>query len=609
MAQNAASPTDSAARAFEGGEAFDVRRLQMLLTFSAALRWPMISIALVMAAVMWVGGAPPPWVIVWAVATIAVRELRASRLARLRSDDAGPIADRMRAAERWTLLLGSAYGSAALFMPRLDTASAAILTMVLMSLSSGAVSTTFSVVRAFVAFAAGIALPTAALWMVTHGWIGWSIAALILMFLGVQIKFARQNMMLFQESYAMRLENEALLRDLSAERVQLEQARDAAVQADLAKSRFLASASHDLRQPLQSLLLNSGALSRMPIDGESRAIANDIGEGIEALRQMLDALLDISQLDAGDVAPRFQRVALGDLLEGVCARFRPAAQAKGLYLTHECEATLAVTSDAQMLRRILANLVDNAIKFTRGGGIALAARAEGSAVVLTVADTGIGMGLEDRDHVFDDLVQLRNPQRDRASGHGLGLGIVRRLAQLLGVAYTIESEPDQGTRFELRLPRADGAAAVASNHTTAHPGLIARRLLVLDDDADVRASYAHALTSLGCEVACAATLNEALEALQRHDPEVALVDFRLAEDCNGLQAIARLRAARPALVAVIVSADVSHALKEQAALAAVTVLRKPVTDALLASTINGALESAAGAPLPLQVPPSSEESS
>lgn len=593
MAQDPVASGDGASRAFQGGEGFDLRRLQMLLTFSAALRWQMISIAVVMAAVMWVGGAPPVWVVVWAVLTVAVRELRAARLARLRSDEAGPIAERMRAAERWTLLLGSAYGSAALFMPRLDTASAAILTMVLMSLSSGAVSTTFSIVRAFVAFAAGIALPTAIMWMVTRGWIGWSIAALILMFLGVQIKFARQNMMLFQESYAMRLENEALLRDLSAERLQLEQARDAAVQADLAKSRFLASASHDLRQPLQSMLLNSGALSRMPIDGESRAIAKDIGDGIEALRQMLDALLDISQLDAGAIAPRYQHVALAELLEGICAQFRPAAQAKGLYLSHDCDTALAVTSDAHMLRRILANLVDNAIKFTRSGGIALVARVEGDFVALTVADTGIGMGQEDRHRVFDDMVQLHNPQRDRTSGHGLGLGIVRRLAQLLGVACAIESEPGQGTRLVLRLPRAGGAAPLVSDHPSAHPELVARRLLVLDDDADVRASFGRALTSLGCKVVCTATLIEALDALARHEPEVALVDFRLAEDCNGLQAIARLRAARPALAAVIVSADVSPGLEDEAARAAVTVLRKPVTDAKLASTINAVLQGAA----------------
>jgi signal transduction histidine kinase/ActR/RegA family two-component response regulator len=526
-------------------------------------------------------------------ATIAVREARAWHLLRYRDDTTRPIAERLTAAERWTLLLGAAHGSAALLMMRLDTAAAAILTMVLMSLSAGAVSTTFTVLRAFVSFASAIAVPTAAMWVLMGGWVGWAVAALTVMFLGVQIRFARQSMLLFQESYAMRLENETLLRELSAERAQLAQARDTAVQTDLSKSRFLASASHDLRQPLQSLLLNSSALSRRPIDAESRAIAGDIGEGIEALRQMLDALLDVSQLDAGAVSPHLQNVALASLLDGVCARFRPAALAKGLALTHECTPdTLAVTSDAQMLRRILANLVDNAIKFTPAGSIAMIARRDGDKVVVSVADTGIGIDAHDRERVFEDLAQLGNPQRDRTAGHGLGLGIVRRLALVLGIEHEMHSEPGRGTTFVLRLPLADNAAPVVPGYRTAHPGLIARRLLVLDDDAAVRASYANALTSLGCKVVCSASLDEALQALSEHEPEVALVDYRLADGCDGLQAVARLRAARPSLAAVIVSADTTGTLRERAAQAAVAVLRKPVTDAMLAAVINEALREA-----------------
>jgi signal transduction histidine kinase/ActR/RegA family two-component response regulator len=593
MSRHAASPSTGDFGPSPGGDAFDERRLQMLVTFSASLRWQMVSATVVMAAIAWGGGAPLPWALAWMLGTIAVREARAARLLRYRSDTVTPIAKRLKAAELWTLLLGAAHGTAALFMVRLDIAAAAILTMVLMSLSAGAVSTTFSVVRAFVGFAAAIALPTAAMWAVIGGWTGWSVAGLVIMFLGVQVRFARQSMQLFEESYAMRLENEALLRELSAERAQLGRARDAAVQADLSKSRFLASASHDLRQPLQSLVLNSGALSRTPIDGETRAIAKDIGDGIEALRQMLDALLDVSQIDAGAVSPRLQNVALADLLDGVCARFRPSAQAKGLALTHACTPpTLAVTSDAQLLRRILANLVDNAIKFTPTGSIALTARAEDGKVVVSVTDTGVGIGPQDRDRVFEDLVQLSNPQRDRAAGHGLGLGIVRRLARVLGIEHDLHSELGSGTTFLLRLPPADSAAPVVSGNPMAHPGLIARRLLVLDDDAAVRASYAHALVSLGCKVVGTASLDEALAALSMHEPEVALVDYRLPGPCDGLQAVARLRAARPALAAVIVSADTSTELKEQAAQAAVTVLRKPVTDVMLAATINDALRKA-----------------
>jgi signal transduction histidine kinase/CheY-like chemotaxis protein len=574
------------------GDAFDERRLQVLVGYSASLRWQMVLTATVMGGVAWAGGGPLVWVLTWLLCTLAIRELRAIGLLRLRSDAARPIALRLRAAMLWTLLLGAAYGAAALFMPALDTASAAILTMILMSLSAGAVSTTFTVVKAFVAFAAGISVPTALMWFVTGGWIGVAVGTLVLMFLNVQVKFARQNMQLFEESYAMRLENQALLQQLSQERAQLAQARDMAVQADLSKSRFLASASHDLRQPLQGLLLNTGALSRMPVEGEARTIVTEIGEGIETLRRMLDALLDVSKLDAGAVSPNFQAIPLERLLDGICARFGPAAQAKGLRLSHQVEAGLTVTSDVEMLRRLVGNLVDNAIKFTAAGAITLSARRDTDRVVLTISDTGSGVDQSDRDRVFEDLAQLQNPQRDRAAGHGLGLGIVRRLARLLGIEYMIESQPGTGTSFHLRLPVADLAAPVVSEVVGVHPSLVAKRLLVLDDDADVRASYAHALTSLGCNVACVGTLEEALASVVSREPEVAIVDYRLADGCTGLQAIERLRAARPTLAAVIVSADTSALLRDEAARAGVALLRKPVTDATLVATINDALHEA-----------------
>ncbi len=597
MARSSSAPATEATSLPSGGDAFDSRRLQMLVSFSSSLRWQMISTALVTAGVVWAGGGPLALVALWLAATIAIREFRAALLLRLGSDAAQPIAQRLATARLWTLLLGLAYGSAAFFMVWLEPAAAAILTMVLMSLSAGAVSTTFSVVEAFIAFAGGIAVPTALMWFAGGGWIGWGVGALVLMFMAVQVKFARQNMQLFAQSYAMRLENQALLQELSQERQQLSTARDLAVEADLTKSRFLAAASHDLRQPLQSLLLNSGALSRMPLDGESRAIVSDIIEGIEHLRQMLDALLDVSQLDAGAVAPRLQAVALAELLEAVCARFRPTAAAKGLQLSHECASGLAVTSDAQMLRRILANLIDNAIKYTLSGSVTLAAQADPQRpgfVRLTVADTGVGIDPGDRDRVFEDLVQLHNPQRDRAAGMGLGLGIVRRLAQVLGIEYEVDSRQGEGTRFVLQLPAAGGDAPVVASHSHGHPGLVARRVLVLDDNAQLRESYANALGSLGCKVVGAATVQQALDALANLDPEVALVDFRLAEPCDGLQAIERLRAVRPTLAAALVTADATLAMRERAARLGVAVLRKPVTDTMLAMTINDALHEMAG---------------
>ncbi len=576
-------------------EQYDRERLAVLVGYSAAIRWPMVATMAVTAAVAWAGGVPAAVAGGWFASTVVVREVRAAALLRLQHRDARPIAVRLRTTTAWTIALGAAFGASAAFMAWLDTAFDAVLTMILMSLSAGAVSTTFTLVPAFLGFAAAIAVPIALQWAFAGGALGLGVAALVLMFLGVQMRFARQNLAMFEQSYRMRLENAALLRELDAERQRLSSARDAAVAADLSKSRFLAAASHDLRQPLQSLALNGGALARLGLTGEAREITAEINEGIDALRRMLDALLDASQLDAGAVRAELRPIPVDRLLDAVVGRFRAAAAAKGLQLHGEAPAGLVVTSDVQLLQRALSNLVDNAVKFTHEGAVRLSARAAAGRVLIEVADTGIGIEPADRDRVFDDLVQLGNPQRDRAQGHGLGLGIVRRLCRLLGIAVAVESTPGQGTTFRLDVPAGDALPAVSGATEAAHPVLVARRVVVLDDDGAVRAAYARSLRAMGCAVAEAATLADALAAAAATPPEVALVDFRLAGGVDGLDAVARLRAEVPGLAAVLVTADDSPALRDAAARMGVPTLRKPVTEAMLAVAIGQAL---APAPAP-----------
>ncbi|MDE2275614.1 MAG: hybrid sensor histidine kinase/response regulator, partial [Burkholderiales bacterium] len=546
-------------------ERYDELRLQVLFGFTSALRWQMVAVGVVVTGVAIDGGCPAPIAGAWLGVMLLVREARAADLRRLAADRSRPIAQRLRRLALGSLALGLTHGAPALAMLVLDRAHAAIVTMILMSLTAGTVSTSFTVTRAFVAYVAAISVPTALVWFWIGGWLGWSTGLLALMFLGVQLRFARQNLQMFEASYRIRLENTELLRDLSAERSRLAQARDAAVQADQAKSRFLAAASHDLRQPLHGLALNSGALARLPLAGEAREIAAEMSAAIEALRQMLDALLDISQLDGAGRAPGLEPIRLDRLLDVVCAGFRAAAEAKGLGLRHEGADGLVVHSSPKDLRRILANLLDNAIKFTTAGAVVLTARPEGAQVLLTVRDSGCGIDPAQHQRVFEDLEQLGNPHRDRARGHGLGLGIVRRLARLLGIECTIESTLGAGTAVHLRLPGADGVLPIVSQAGPSVPSLVARRVLVLDDDQAVREAYGHALRGLGCRVACTGSLDEALAALDREAPEVALVDYRLAGPCDGLQAIDALRQRRPGLAAIVVSADVSPALHGGAA--------------------------------------------
>ncbi|MDQ0023793.1 signal transduction histidine kinase [Variovorax paradoxus] len=579
----------------------DERRLQVVAEQAVGLRWQILLTAVVVAAIVW-RDVPAPWVLAWFAAVIASREWRAAALARMAADRARPIAERLRATVYWNVLIGACNGSAALFMARLDPTLDAVLTMILVSWGAGAVSTSATVMPAFLAYAALLFAPTAVMWLAAGGWLGWGVGALVLMFFGVQTRFARRNLETFEESFGIRAENQALATSLEFERAQLAIARDQAVRANNDKSRFLAGASHDLRQPLQAMALNVGALRHVAMAPDARAIVEVVDSSLEQLRAMLDALLDVSKLDAGVVVAQPQRVRIDRLLTAVMASFGAAASARGVGLRADCPIGLEVRTDPDLLRRMLANLVDNAIKFSPAGGqveVRIRSReapdASKDEVELTVQDSGPGIAPENHRLVFEDLVQLQAQGAGAApaAGHGLGLGIVRRMAELLGVPVELESSLGAGACFRLRLPRAAplGADGSEGEGATAPWSLAGRCVLVLEDDPMVRGAYLNALGAMGCRVLSAATLDEALG--QVGEPDAVVVDCRLGGGVSGFDAAERLRARRsaePALPIVMVTADTDPAVVEAARRQALPLLRKPVDDRGLGRALAAAIE-------------------
>ncbi|MDT4829907.1 Adaptive-response sensory-kinase SasA [compost metagenome] len=440
------------------------------------------------------------------------------------------------------------------------------------------------------------------MWLVAGGWLGGGVAALVLMFFGVQTRFARRNLQTFEESFGIRAENQALATSLEFERAQLAIARDQAVRANNDKSRFLAGASHDLRQPLQAMALNVGALRHVAMAPDARAIVEVVDSSLEQLRAMLDALLDVSKLDAGVVVAQPQRVQIERLLTAVMASFGAAAAARRVALHTVCPPGLAVRTDPDLLRRMLANLVDNAIKFSPAGGqVEVRVRtqdpldASDAGVELTVQDSGPGIAPENHRLVFEDLVQLQASSSGTtpAAGHGLGLGIVRRMAELLGVPVELESRLGAGACFRLRLPRAApvGADGCEGEGAGATWSLAGRCVLVLEDDPMVRGAYLNALGAMGCRVLSAATLDEALA--QVDEPDAVVLDCRLGGGVSGFDAAERLRAhrsAQPALPIVMVTADTDPAVVEAARRQALPLLRKPVDDQTLGRALAAAIE-------------------
>ena len=582
-----------------GAEELDERRLQVIAAQVSGVRWQVALTVVVIAAIAW-RDAPAAVVLAWAAGVFAIRELRTRALLRIAADAATPIARRLRDTVLWNLLVGAAYGASALFMVWLDTTRDAVLTMIMVSLAAGGVSVSSTVLRAYVAYAAPMFLPLALMWLLAGPWLGFAVATLIVLFFGVQMRFARDNLATFEQSFRIRLENRELAERLAAERSELERTRDAAVQANREKSRFLAAASHDLRQPLQALTLNSGHLARLALSDDARAIAADVGTSVEQLRTMLDALLDLSKLDAGVVVAAPRRVRLQPHLQAVVAGFRAAALARGLALECECAADLAALTDPELLRRMLSNLVDNAIKFTASGAVTVSARLQGDEVEIAVADTGPGIAAEHHSLIFEDLVQVPANGGERPGGHGLGLGIVRRAAALLGVELQLDSAPARGAVFHWRLPRVAAFDALAAADE-AVPGLHGRVILILDDDAMVRGAYAAALGHAGATTLTSATTAEAMRQLEQAD--AAVVDWRLAEEGDGFDAIEQMRAQRPGLAVVMVTADTGSAIAGAAQRHGVALLRKPVDMATLARAL---LSAQAAAP---QLPSSAEAAS
>lgn len=374
-----------------------------------------------------------------------------------------------------------------------------------------------------------------------------------------------------------------------------------------AKTQFLAAASHDLRQPVTSLNLVLSAVEQQAeaekaaaaAQGEGAAanalasLAGRMRPAVNAMGNILDSMLEMSRLEAGLVRITIAPIDLRDLLLSIQIEFTPRAQARQLQLTTDV-AAINIESDRDLLGRIVRNLVDNALKYTPAGSVAIGARMEGDSCVVTIEDTGIGIAPDNLERVFDDYYQADNPNRDRGMGFGLGLSIVRRLVGLLGGTIGVASELGKGSKFELRFPTVAVpvvAPVVPAIQLTLAQALAGKsRLLVVDDDVLVRDALMLVLESMPIEVRFAANPREgiALVATAAYAADVAIVDYRLPGGMNGLDVLASLLGRNPSLAAVVISGDLDPALPSRAADLHAALVSKPFSAEELATGIANA---------------------
>ncbi len=399
---------------------------------------------------------------------------------------------------------------------------------------------------------------------------------------------------------ALRQGVEAMARRLSALRSDMQQhvaqataeltrQKQAIELASQAKSRFLASASHDLRQPMHAIGLFASALEPHVATAEGKAILDKIQASLATTESLFSAVLDVSRLDAGSVQPQVGRVSVTHLLERLRDDFQYEAAAHGLRIRLR-GAAYHVESDPVLLDRILRNLVSNALRYTDKGGILLAARRHGDHIRFQVWDSGIGIPAEHFSSIFTEFYQVQPVRPGRMKGLGLGLAIVDRLARLLGHRLEVRSVAGKGSVFNLDVPLAGSALSGGARAMEAPVAAYARlegRVLLLDDDEEVLDALGTLLQGWGLDVTIARDGTEAMRQL-RQPPSLVVTDYRLGASESGLDVVDRLRHLfRGAMFPVIViTGDMAGACKRSVEARAYPLLNKPVHPAKLRALVT-----------------------
>jgi two-component system, sensor histidine kinase len=384
----------------------------------------------------------------------------------------------------------------------------------------------------------------------------------------------------FKELVGLRIRTNELAKDLRKQ-------KEFAEQASLAKSSFLAAASHDLRQPVHALGLFVGALRAVDLPPEGVRLIERIEESTNAMDSLFSAILDISRLDAGVVDVRAQVFAIQPLLDRICNDHAVEAKRKSILLSNRpCSAM--VHTDPLLIERILRNLIANAVRHTDAGRVVVGCRRRAGAICVQVWDTGPGIPLTERERIFQEYFQLHNPERDRAMGLGLGLAIVRRLSNLLFCPVTLRSNLGHGSCFSIEIPEANEASNIVEPVVDSSAELVRGLILVIDDEAAIRDAMLSLLTSWGYAVITAGSVAEMLASLAQcpKRPDMIICDYRLRGGENGIDVVRRLQSeCNEAIPAMLITGDTAADRLLEAQASGLLLLHKPVPNGKLRAAI------------------------
>jgi two-component system, sensor histidine kinase len=394
------------------------------------------------------------------------------------------------------------------------------------------------------------------------------------------------------DNIRLRFDNEAILRD------KIDEAHRAD-KANLEKSRFLAAASHDLRQPVHALLLLVAAMRQRCTETAQLELIGHIQQAGQAIVKLFNALMELSRLETGAEVPDPQPIALPELLGQVLARHLPEASQKGLRLDLAISrraAHLRIATDRVLFGRIVDNIVSNALRYTPAGRVLITLRVRSDGTPwLEVRDTGIGIAQQDIARIFEPYVQVGNAERDRTKGLGLGLAIVRQISRLLDCPVEVRSRPGAGSLFRIHLGRLRiddlPPGPAQAEHVPPQPVLRGKRILVIDDDLMVQHAMKVILGSWQADVRVASRASEVAGLLDDigWQPDCVLCDYRLPEETNGIDLLNQLTERFPHAMGILQTGELDPAVHDDAEEAGYLLLKKPVAPDLLGLTLHQCL--------------------
>ncbi len=485
-----------------------------------------------------------------------------------------------------TALTAMMWGVSTVYFFPPDLAFQALMICLTLGLVAGAVSLDSVYPPSLYIFVLGVTLPLILRLLLVGDETHFILAGMLLLFIFGQISAGREQNKTFWKSLWQRYENDLLIEQLTEQKAIAEAAnRD--------KSRFLASASHDLRQPLQALVLFSEALQDINQEKESQYLATQINQSVGVLVDMFDELLDISKFDAGVVQAVKQNFNVQAVFDRLHNEFMPLAVAKDIQLIVP-KTNMVAFSDPHFLERILCNLISNAIRYTDFGSVTLSCQPQGNMLQFDVMDTGIGIRAESLPLIFDEYYQVDNQHRERLKGLGLGLAIVRRMEALLDCHVTVVSKPALGSVFSFIIPQGNDAVQIDQPLISpqSRHDLSGITVAFIEDNRNIRLMTTKLMTQWGCLVFDGELPHKVLNQMASTGvcPDILISDYHLPQGLTAIDGIKLLHELwGKHIPTVVVTGDTSPQTLQKIQASGALLLHKPIAPARLRSIVYFAL--------------------